>query len=352
MPATQADYDKVKALREQAKSARATYGSLSSAAETFPHNVMEKVRSARADRGMSQLAMDVGESMGHLGRAGAEVRGRLADVNPLQTDVITARERAANLTQLGREAQFGQETAGTIGEAVEGGAATVRGMAQQALVEAEQKKQEAADLMEMLEFDEMVRQFDERIKLEREKLTEGGTETEAERESAYLTNLQKDVIAGNTLQDVMQKYSTVLPTDDILQIYNINSPYGVAQESPRELEQRFGVQPSKTALEEQEVENVITGLEDIKGKIGQASSYGDVVALQTQKKSVGQWLARLVETGRLSDADREFYQKQLPNNLEFFFLPNVAKQKLDQVISDLQIRITGSASGGAGGDWE
>lgn len=154
MPAQQEDYDKIKALQEQAKSATARYGSLSSSAETFPGNVMDMVRASRAERGTSQLATDVGNTMGYLGTAGPEARARLADVNPLQTDVITARERGANLAQLGTEAQFGQEMQGTLAEAIEGGASTVRAMAQKSLVEAEQKKQEASDLLEMLMFKE------------------------------------------------------------------------------------------------------------------------------------------------------------------------------------------------------
>lgn len=354
MPATQEDYDKVKALQEQAKTARASYGSLTSAAETFADRVMQGVRAARADRGMSQLATDIGQTSEYLVARPDEIRARMQGVNPFDVIAATSKERALNLGQLAREAQFGQETQGTIGEAIEGGASTVRAMAQRALVEAEQKKQEASDLLAMLEFQEAQekRAFDEWATKEGLRLEEAriNKPTGDQQRSSLLTQLKSAVMGGATLQNVMQEYSTELPTDVILQIYNINSPYGPAQESPRELEKFFGIKPSKTSLEEQEVQNVIVGLEDIKSKVGQATGYGDIVALNTQKKNVGQWLARLVETGRLSDQDRAFYQKQLPSMIELYFTPVVAKQKLDQVINDLQVKITGSSTGG--GEWE
>ena len=117
----------------------------------------------------------------------------------------------------------------------------------------------------------------------------------------------------------------------------MSSPYGPAKESARQLEKMFGIKPSKSALEEDKIRGVISGLQSISGSI--TGGLSGVAEYKTKKAMAGQYLARLVETGRLSDADRKFYQKQLPTLLETVFTPSVAQAKLNGVIDSLKRKL-------------
>jgi len=78
---------------------------LQAGAETFGDRVMKDVRSARASRGTSMLAQDIGTTTGQLASEGSAMRERLSGVNPLDVINLTARQRAGTLGTLATQAQ-------------------------------------------------------------------------------------------------------------------------------------------------------------------------------------------------------------------------------------------------------
>lgn len=63
----------------------------------------------------------------------------------------------------------------------------------------------------------------------------GGKASEAEVSRYYMDNLRADVASGSGVRQVFQLYSGYLDPNQIIQIYNANSPHGPAKESPEEL---------------------------------------------------------------------------------------------------------------------
>lgn len=63
----------------------------------------------------------------------------------------------------------------------------------------------------------------------------GGKASEAEISRYYMDNLRADVASGSGVRQVFQLYSGYLDPNQIIQIYNANSPHGPAKESPEEL---------------------------------------------------------------------------------------------------------------------
>jgi hypothetical protein len=68
----------------------------------------------------------------------------------------------------------------------------------------------------------------------------GAKTTEAEKEQYYKDNLVSDASKGVTLSDMFKIYGSVLDPQTIYNLYNINSIYGAAKESAKELE-KYGV---------------------------------------------------------------------------------------------------------------
>lgn len=60
----------------------------------------------------------------------------------------------------------------------------------------------------------------------------------------YMTFLRKDAQSGVPLQKIFQIYSGFLDPNEILQLYNVNSSWGPAKESPAELARIYGVKDS------------------------------------------------------------------------------------------------------------
>lgn len=115
MPATLEDYFQLQSTPSPA-------ASLQAQAITFKDDVMAKVRKARADRGMSLLAKEMGEVSSQLPTYGVQLRERTEGVNPLAQDQMTASARGqllGELTSLGKQAE---EQYGTIQEIIQAGA--------------------------------------------------------------------------------------------------------------------------------------------------------------------------------------------------------------------------------------
>jgi len=355
MPTYAEDYAKIEEARKRAGTLGQRALKLQAGAETFSDRVMKDVRAARAARGTSMLAQDIGTTTEQLATGGPEMRARMAMVNPLQVDVMTARQRAGTLGTLATQAQAQAGIEGTIQDVISGGVNQLKQAALLKQAEAQKAAEEANTLLEQVQLREAQaqREFDEWAK--RQQIAQGWAQISgsggiggiAGYELGAKQQLQTDVMGGASLKDVMAKYATVLSPDEILRIYNVSSPYGPAKETARELERMFGIKPTKTVLEDQKVQDVMTGLENLAQGI--TGGITGAVEYNTKKTMIGQYLARLVETGRLSDQDRIFYQKQLPSIAQVLVSPSIAQAKIRGVIDALKIK-TGIETGGE--EWQ
>lgn len=152
MPTFAQDLEQVKSLRQKQTELNKSAGADTTYAATFGDGVWDKIRSARADRGVSMMQEGVGTTMGQLETDPALMRERMgADVNPLTQDVLTARARSQNLSTLGTLGQFEAETEGTLEGAI--GAQTNQLIAKAAAkkAEAEAAKSEADSLIEQIQ---------------------------------------------------------------------------------------------------------------------------------------------------------------------------------------------------------
>jgi len=173
MPTTQADYTKIEEARKRAGALGERALGLQAGAETFSDRVMKDVRSARASRGTSMLAQDIGTTTGQLASEGSAMRERLSGVNPLDVINLTARQRAGTLGTLATQAQAQTGIEGTIQEVIGGGVNQLKSAALLKQAEAQKATEEANTLLEQVQFKEAQtnREFDEWAK--RQQISQG-----------------------------------------------------------------------------------------------------------------------------------------------------------------------------------
>lgn len=106
--------------------------------------------------------------------------------------------------------------------------------------------------------------------------------------------------------------------------------------------QKLGIVQPQPSIAERKVQvdfNVsVHGLKTLRVQIGKIRNAGDIATYNTQKALVGQQVARLFETGRLSDEDRNFYQKQIPGVAFIMLAPELAQKRIDAITSLLEQR--------------
>lgn len=173
MPVTTQDYSAIEEARKRAGALGERALSLQAGAETFSDRVMKDVRSARAERGTSLLAQDIGTTTGQLVTGGPEMRGRMAEVSPLQTDIMTARERAGTIGTLATQAQTQLGITGTIQDVIGGGVNQLKSAALLKQAEAQKAAEEANTLLEQVQLKEaqINREFEEWAT--RERISQG-----------------------------------------------------------------------------------------------------------------------------------------------------------------------------------
>jgi len=181
MPTKPEDITKVKAQQKKASALAFESKDLASGARTFEDQVMTGVRSARTARGVSSLESAVGYTTGQLATAPADIRGRLADVSPLQTDIITAGQTGQTLSTLATLGKVSEAREGTISGAIGAGTNKLLALADVKKAESERASAEANILVNQIQLQEAVekRKFDEweatqRLSLEERALDQKG----------------------------------------------------------------------------------------------------------------------------------------------------------------------------------
>jgi hypothetical protein len=163
MPSTQEDLIKA---QERAKAVGTEAGQYESGALSLSSQVMEAVRADRSQRGVSQLATDVGATLGQIPTDTAGIRQRAGNmVNPMDVDVETARQRGQNLNTLGTTATQSEYNQGTLTDILGEQSNKMKAIAAAKYAEAQRAADEANNLWKQIEFDEGVRQFNEELSL-------------------------------------------------------------------------------------------------------------------------------------------------------------------------------------------
>ena len=165
MPTYEEDLTKVKAASAQARALTKEAGGLYSSAETFSPDIMKIVRENRAARGMSELEKGYGQATSQLVTEQPGIRARTADVNPLQVDLITAKQRGQTLGTLASLGAQEESISGTIQDVIGAGTAKVKAMALLKQYEAKAAADEADELLAMAQFraDQEEREFQRKI---------------------------------------------------------------------------------------------------------------------------------------------------------------------------------------------
>jgi hypothetical protein len=234
----------------------------------------------------------------------------------------------ANITQ---EAAFG-----TMEDLINAGVNAYGAQTSQKQGMAELSRQNYTQLLNELVTRADQQRSEERFPLEMQLLKAQISDTlrgsTADQQQETLNSLRSDIQSGNSLTDVMKNYSTEIDPESILRLYNINSPYGPAEESSSQLNKLFGIAPSKTQLEDESTQGkllmtdyLIQGMEnDLKnisqGKLGGTfekvqSFFGldpSLKNLEQKKKLLIGQLNEIMQLGRLTDEDQRLILETMP----------------------------------------
>ncbi len=174
MPAFGEDYKKIADAQNRMKSASSAAADYDSGAETLRDMVMNDVKVARQNRGVSTIAKDLGVANEQLVSGGEEIRQRTDGiVNPLDVDTLTSRERAQKLGILATIARVTKEREGTVDDWINAGTNQLKAAAVQKKAEAQAAAEEADSILKLLAFkqSEEERKFNEYIQTEQLNLS-------------------------------------------------------------------------------------------------------------------------------------------------------------------------------------
>ncbi|MCR4330014.1 MAG: hypothetical protein NUV65_05740 [Candidatus Roizmanbacteria bacterium] len=233
MPTSSEDIAKIEALRKKTSEANKTAGTLGAGSKTFADKVMGRVRDARAQRGTSQLATDIGTTTGQITSAPADMRARMANVNPLTTDAMTARQTAQTQGTLATQANVEASRTGTIEDILGAGSNRLLAMAEQKEAEANAAKQEADSLMEAIKLRMAEEQHKLDMALKNKSLNDTGQVTKDEQEAAAKAFTDEYVNVGLELEfgDATESrdfQDDVLGTADMIRRGEISPENGAA----------------------------------------------------------------------------------------------------------------------------
>lgn len=182
MPATQADYNKIKTLQEQAASLTKQGAGMEASSVNLGDKVMEAVRADRVSRGVSKLSTDVGNVSGQMVSDPTGIRERTSGVvNPLDVNALTSSARAQNLRTLGTISTQQTLNQQPIDEVIQAGANQLTSRAKNLYAQAEEAQAQADALNQEWErqmaerkqaWDEYYQQ--QQLNIDNAKLTPGG----------------------------------------------------------------------------------------------------------------------------------------------------------------------------------
>jgi len=148
MPTYEEDYLKIKNARDKQGQMNKQSADLAAGAQTFGDRVKAKVREKMAASGMDKLSQDYGRATGQLVSEPAAMRARMADVNPLQVDALTAKQTGQTLDTLTSTSEFQKLRDASITDVIDSSTNKILAQAAQKKAEADKAQQEADSLIE------------------------------------------------------------------------------------------------------------------------------------------------------------------------------------------------------------
>jgi hypothetical protein len=340
MPAKYEDYKKA---QERAAGIGEEAAGYSMAATDLSGQVMDAVRKDRASRGVSQMAADIGTTLGQIPTDTAGIRQRAGDVvNPMQVDVMTAAQRGQNLATLGTQAYQAEYAQGTLTDILGEHANQLQAMAQGKAYEAQKAQAEAQAVMDELNYKRQQQQDAWNQYVQEQQLAQGWAGLDIKRMKAGEAGGGVVEIPGlgKFSTGVLQGALDVLSGGDIKNISttknlrgNVQSAINSLVQNPELAQELFGV----------DVFNTVRGLVDEAssklGYISQAQGYlesGEVAGPTT-----GRWNRLLAGLGLGS----EQRQREIKNisylaseemyNLGGKTLPSTEIKTLKDLVIDL-----------------
>jgi len=334
------DFSQLEPARQQSQQASQSYVDYASKGATLA----DELRKALGERfGQSNVAQNTAQARADFMTALPQGRADVANLvksgtilSPTQQQAILSGKRASALVPL-MGANITQEAAfGTMEDLINAGVNAYGAQTSQKKGMAELSQQNYTQLLNELVTRAEQQRSEERFPLEMQLLKAQISNTArgstADQRQSSLNSLRSDIQSGNSLTDVMKNYSTEIDPELILQLYNINSPYGPAEESSSQLNELFGIAPSKNQLEEESTQrkllmtdSLIKGMENDLKNISQGKLGGTLEKVQSffgvdpslknleQKKKllIGQ-LNEIMQLGRLTDEDQRLILETMP----------------------------------------
>ncbi len=351
----------IQAMKNAATDTAYTGAQIEGQSVTLSDEIMKAVRSDRQARGVSNIASEVGATMGQLVSDPEAIRSRTSAtglVAPTTVNALTSDARALNLATLGEQATQQKLNQGSLDDIITAGANQLKAKAQQMKAQALQEEAKADALMEALQFEqsEKKREFDEW--LEREKLNKSdsggvsmnlsdlsleGTPTS---ESPQMTPAKDGIVSedgqwiskgGTWVSNV--KGGSNLSMDDLQTLLT----QAVLSGNKKNVDYINSIITAKKKLEpsateqakvqaDADLQNILGTIEELKT---QPEGITNTITWKSKLNIATQRLAKWIEKSRLSDADRKFYLDQMPNTVEIMTLPGVAAAKIDGVVSGI-----------------
>ena len=252
MPAKLEDYEKASEKADELSIKGADFEFVAGALRS---EIMGAVREDRIQRGVSTLAQDVGNVSQKLVTDPAAIRQRAGDVvNPMQVDFITAQQRGANLGHLSEVAAQSEYEQGTLLDIIAENAEVMRARAASLFEEAQREASKASALMQQLQDQEGIRQFNETLAEEQRQfkirqagktagsgsgggggggVVDKGDEASERWLQSYIQNLPPELRPG-FLAD-LQAYAELGYEDDVIKTI-LESDYGKERFTPEQQE--------------------------------------------------------------------------------------------------------------------
>jgi len=168
MPTSEQNKMTIKGYQDQAISLNKEAAGYTAGSNVLGDRVMEAVRNARTERGVSKLATDVGNVSGQMVSDPNAIRATQSQglIDPFSVNQLTSSARAQNLRTLGTISTQETLNQGSIDEVIQAGAnrlkakaATLLAEAEAAAADADALQQEWDRMFKEKQFNEEVRQF-------------------------------------------------------------------------------------------------------------------------------------------------------------------------------------------------
>lgn len=221
----------IERLNKESASAQQSYVDYQSASAMLPQKLRQAIQE-KLDYN-KDLIEKTNKDFAEYAKAPAEARAKYADptspnyiFNPFQAEQLVSQTQAQAYEPYATGSDLLAERRGTISDLVSAGTAAFSASALAAQGKAELARGNFDRALEIAKLVEA-----ERIR----------KQTESKNPEAVRAGVKADATSGAGLDELMKKYSDKLDPDEVLRLYDTNTPYGPHTESNEELHTKYKV---------------------------------------------------------------------------------------------------------------